>query len=249
MLQTTLKDKIVIIELKREVTNAISSDLVIKLRKKLFELSRDNEIQGVILTSSNTKFFSIGLNIPELYELSREEFSKFYMEFNELCIELYTFPKPTVAAITGHAIAGGCILALCCDYRFISEGKKLMGLNEIKLGVPVPYPAVQILENMIGIEQAKEFVYSGDFHPPESLLKLGVVNQVISPESIISESLQKCQSLITNPLSAFTKIKLDLTMPVVNHIKTRLESHIESFVDSWYSDETRVLLKEAIEKF
>ncbi|MHA1995179.1 MAG: enoyl-CoA hydratase/isomerase family protein [Candidatus Hodarchaeales archaeon] len=249
MLKISTKNKIAIIELDKGTTNAISPALVSDLRKKLREMSFENEIRAIILTSSNTKFFSIGLNIPELYELSKEDFTQFYSSFNELCIELYSYPKPVLAMINGHAIAAGCILALCCDYRFISQGKKLMGLNEIKLGVPIPYPALQMLENMIGSEQTKEFVYTGEFLSPESLLELGIVDKIYPLDELLECSLNKCLSLIENPSVAFTKIKLDLKMPIVNHIKTRLESHIESFVDSWYSEETRVLLKDAIKKF
>ena len=249
MLKVTSREKVAIIEFNNKVTNAITSTMVSDLRKKLYEIATEDEINALILTSGNTKFFSIGLNIPELYEYTKKEFTQFYRNFNELCLELYGFPKPTVAAINGHAIAGGCIIALCCDYRYISEGKTLMGLNEIKLGVPVPYPALQILENMIGSEQTKEFVYTGEFLPPESLLELGIVDKIYSQDNLFDHTLEKCLSLIENPSSAFRKIKLDLKMPVVNHIKTRLESHIESFVESWYSNETRILLQKAIEKF
>lgn len=77
-------------------------------------------------------------------------------------LALYTLPKPVVAAITGHAIAGGCILALCCDYRFISEGRKLMGLNEVKLGVPVPYLADRVLHALVGTRYAREIIESGE---------------------------------------------------------------------------------------
>ncbi len=249
MLNIKSKNNLTIIELNNGVTNAISSELVSELREKLREISADDNVKGIILTGSNTKFFSIGLNIPGLYNLKKEEFIQFYTHFNELCIDLYSFPKPVIAAINGHAIAGGCILALCCDYRYISQGKKLMGLNEIKLGVPIPYPALYILENMIGSEQTQEFAYTGEFLLPESLLKLGIVHEIFPSDGLLDNSVKKCLSLAENPSLAFTKIKLDLKMPKVNHIKTRLESHIESFVDSWYSPETRALLKEAMEKF
>ena len=249
MLKITIKQKIAVIKLNNKVTNAIGPKLVSELRAKLHEMSSDDEIRAIILTSANTKFFSIGLNIPELYEYSKEKFTQFYTAFNELCMEIYTYPKPTIAMINGHAIAGGCILALCCDYRFMPQERKLMGLNEIKLGVPVPYPALHILDNMIGSEHTKDFVYMGEFHPPESLLEIGIIDEIIPPDELFEYSLDRCQSLGKNPSLAFAKIKLDLRMPVIAQIKTEINSHILSFVDSWYSHETRVLLKEAMGKF
>jgi enoyl-CoA hydratase/carnithine racemase len=78
------------------------------------------------------------------------------LALDSMCLEMLTISKPLVAGIAGHAIAGGCILSLCCDYRFISEGRKLIGLNEIKLGVPVPYVADCILRKLIGHRLARD---------------------------------------------------------------------------------------------
>jgi len=133
------------------------------------KIKHDANVKGIVLTSSNEKFFSIGFDIPGLFEFSKEDLSNFYRSFNQLSIALNTLPKPTIAAITGHAIAGGCILALCCDYRFIAEGRKLMGPNEIKLGVPIPYPADCILRSLVGTRNAREITDNGDFYEPEKL--------------------------------------------------------------------------------
>ena len=100
--------------------------------------------------------------------------------------KLFTFPKPTAAAISGHAIAGGCILTLCCDYRYIAEGRKLMGLNEIKLGVPVPYVADCILRSLVGFRHAREIMESGDFYQPETSFQKGLVDAVLPLENVLA---------------------------------------------------------------
>lgn len=127
------QDEVVLLKLNRGITNALNLQLVNQLAEHLQNVRANSDVHGLVLGSSNEKFFSIGFDIPELFELARKDFRVFYHAFNRVSMALYTLPKPTIAAITGHAIAGGCILALCCDYRFIAEGRKLMGLNEIKL--------------------------------------------------------------------------------------------------------------------
>ncbi|MEE8391251.1 MAG: enoyl-CoA hydratase/isomerase family protein [Anaerolineae bacterium] len=146
ILYTEYRDRVAIVKLNRPVTNALNLQLVDELTETLQNVRHDANVHSLVLGSSNEKFFSIGFDIPQLFELDRESFTKFYQAFNRVCLDLYTLPKPTVAAIPGHAIAGGCILALCCDYRLIAQGRKLMGLNEIKLGVPISIksPSIQI---------------------------------------------------------------------------------------------------------
>ncbi|MGD8603583.1 MAG: enoyl-CoA hydratase/isomerase family protein, partial [Anaerolineales bacterium] len=138
-LSTESIDRMAVVRLDRAVTNAINGEMVEDLSNTLKSLASDENVKGVVLTSANDKFFSIGLDIPLLFDLDVDQFRSFYHSFNQVCVEMLRFPKPLVAALSGHAIAGGYILAVCCDYRLIAEGRKLVGLNEIKLGVPVPY--------------------------------------------------------------------------------------------------------------
>ncbi len=121
MISVEKRGKVSLVWLDRSVTNAINMNCVKDLSAAVQSLGSDPEVHGIVLSSSSANFFSIGFDIPELYDLSREEFGAFYRAVNQMCLDLYALPKPTVAAITGHAIAGGCILALCCDYRFIAN--------------------------------------------------------------------------------------------------------------------------------
>ena len=121
-IRTENRDGVAVVTLSRGTTNAINRQLVDELTDTLRRLKDDPETLGLVLGSTNEKFFSIGFDIPQLFELNREEFGSFFRAYNRLCIDLYVLPKPIVVAMTGHATAGGCILALCCDYRFMAEG-------------------------------------------------------------------------------------------------------------------------------
>jgi enoyl-CoA hydratase/carnithine racemase len=166
-----------------------------------------------------------------------------------VCLRLYTFPKPTVAAITGHAVAGGCILALCCDYRLIAEGKKLMGLNEIKLGVPVPYLADCVLQGIVGTRCARDMMDTGEFYVPADALRMGLVDAVFPVGDVLPKAVEKARLLGAWPPPAFALIKRNRVEQIEQRVMARREEKERLFVDCWYSEEARQRLKEAIEKF
>jgi len=240
---------VAILELCRETTNAIDYPLVNKLAAALQAIHSNDDVLSLVLASNNEKFFSIGLDIPHLYNLPREDFNNFFHDFNQFCIDLLSFPKPTIAAITGHAIAGGCILTLCCDYRIIAEGRKLMGLNEVKLGVPVPYPAACILPYLVGYRNAREMMYTGDFYSPEEAYSMGLVDEVVHIEQVKSRSIEKATTLSAGSAQAIAQIKKRHIEPIRTQIEKRLAETEERFIARWYAEDTRRNLKEAVEKF
>ena len=249
MISIEVSETVGVLKLTRGITNAINLELVDELTTNLQKIKQDPGIHSIVFSSSNEKFFAIGFDIPELFKLSQEDFKVFYQSYNRLCLDLYSFPKPTIAALTGHAIAGGCILALCCDYRIISEGRKLMGLNEIKLGVPVPYPGDCILRQIVGSRNAQEITYTGDFFPSEELLQMGLVDKVVPLKQVISEAIGKAKILGSLPQEAFSMIKHNRIEIVEAQILKNLTEKENSFLKHWFSTEARGQLKEAIKKF
>ncbi len=242
-------DNVLVVKLNRGITNALSLEMVTGLIEILQSARANPAVHAVILSSANDKFFSIGFDIPALFPLDRDDFFTFYRSFNQLSLELYTFPKPTIAALTGHAIAGGCIVALCCDYRLIAEGKKLMGLNEVKLGVPVPYPADCILQALIGSRQARDIMESGEFYSPEQSLSLGLVDQVLPLEQVLASAFEHASQLGSTPAGGRALIKRNRVEAVEARILAQLEHKESAFLDCWFSAAAREQLQVAAEKF
>lgn len=249
MLTTSQHDKTVVIKLANGVTNALSLELIDELTETLQKLRSNTEIHGIVLGSENDKFFSIGFDLPILYDLPRKDFEIFYRRFNQACLQLYTIPRPTVAAITGHAIAGGCILALCCDYRLMADGRKLIGLNEIKLGVPVPFLADSILRSLVGTRTGSEIIEIGDFYTADVALQMGLVDQVLPIEQVLSASVEKARELGASPPKAFAMIKSNRVEKIEADFLSCFEEKKEGFLECWYSSQARDRLSEAIEKF
>jgi enoyl-CoA hydratase/carnithine racemase len=249
MISVEKRGKVALVWLDRSVTNAINMNCVKAMSAIIESLRSDPEVAGVVLSSSSANFFSIGFDIPELFDLSREEFGAFYGAVNQMCLDLYALPKPTVAAITGHAIAGGCILALCCDYRFIANGRKLIGLNEVKLGVPVPYPADRMLRELVGMRPAREIMEAGEFYGPDQALALGLVDRVLPLERVVEEAVEMAEELGSLPGVAYGMIKGNRVETILAEVKARGAEKEKIFIELWYTDQTRELLREAIKKF
>jgi len=249
MIQFERRGRVAVLKLDRGVPNPIDLELVRELDQALREVKRNPEIQGLVLSSANEKIFSLGFNLPVLFPQSREDFQAFFQAFNRFCLDLYTLPKPTAAALTGHAVAGGCILAISCDLRFIAEGKKSMGLNEVKLGVPVPYVTDRILHQIVGTRKAREILESGDFYPPPVLLEMGLVDRILPAGEVLPQAVEKIAALGSLPPTAFAEIKKNRTEKVMEQILRHREEKDKIFLDLWYAPETRERLKKAMESF
>lgn len=234
-----------LIRLNNGVTNAISPELVNELEAALQTV--ENECRGMVLAGGG-KFFSMGLDLPTLIPLGKEAFSEFFDRFNRVLLRLFTLPMPTCCAIAGHAPAGGTVLALGCDYRFAVPEKKL-GVNEIRLGVPVPYLSDMILRQIAGDRAATEMIYGGDFVAASDAVRSGLVDAVFSAETLEAEALKKVAGLAPHSLSAFRESKENR----VEAVRARYEMHgqakNQAFVDLWFSDMVRPQLEAAARKF
>jgi enoyl-CoA hydratase/carnithine racemase len=124
-----------------------------------------------------------------------------------------------------------------------------MGLNEVKLGVAVPYPAACVLPHIVGYRNAREMMYTGNFYTPEESYSMGLVDEVVPLEHVRSRSIEKATVLSAGSTQAIAQIKWGLVEP----IRTQIERHIQEkegyFIDRWYADDTRKNLKQAMEKF
>jgi enoyl-CoA hydratase/carnithine racemase len=248
-IEASTEDGVRILRLNHGVTNAINGALLDELKAGLEEVKDSAEITSLVLTSANNKFFSIGFDLPELYLQEVSRFKEFFHIFNLICLDLYTLPKPTVAALTGHAVAGGFILASCCDYRFLAQGKKFCGLNEIQIGVPVPYIADRILRQLVGDRAATEIMYTGALLPAEKALAINFLDALVAPEELQKEALAKARTLGLLPRQAFQIIKTNRTSEIAARGLEKLEADIRTFLTMWYNEEARNLLQEAMKKF
>ncbi|MGC8604758.1 MAG: enoyl-CoA hydratase/isomerase family protein, partial [Desulfomonilaceae bacterium] len=234
-----------IVRLANGVTNALSFNLVNELFESIAIVKKN--FRGMVLAGGE-KFFSIGFDIPTLLKLDRPSMGEFLQRFNQMVLNILTLPVPTVAAVKAHAVAGGSILLFSCDYRFAASGRVLIGLNGIKLGVPIPYLADLALRQIAGDQIASDMLYLGEFVGSSDAWEKGLVHDVFPAPEVEAKALDRVADLAKLPSKSFAAAKATR----VEQIQARYEKNSiirnKEFLDCWFSAEAQELLKEAAKK-
>lgn len=199
--------------------------------------------RGAILTGYD-RFFSTGLDLVGLYELDRSGMDAFVREFDRVMLQVFAFPRPLVAALNGHAVAGGCILALACDARLMPDHGAQIGLNEIRLGLPFPASALEIARHCLPMEFVDSILYGGQLYTPLEAMSRGLVDGLTSGD-VMEEARAVCRRLAEQPAGAFEVIKGSLKRPAVHRATEALDELRRAFVDAWFSADGRRLIGEA----
>ena len=158
--------------------NAIDEPFTQELMQVAGQLAADPDVKGVLLASAHPKLFCPGLDLVTLLEYDRPAMERFMRLFAEAVWALYSLRKPVVAAIGGHAVAGGCILALTADYRVLRRGGVQIGLNEVKVGVPLPWSVAVLLRASVPPASLTQVALLGRNFADDDALAVGLVDQL-----------------------------------------------------------------------
>ncbi len=238
----SVEDRIAQVIIDRPKVNALNESVVDELHQCFNKLALDDEVKSIVLSGEGS-FFSFGLDVPEFYSYSKEEFLGFMFRFSSLLKALFLFPKPVVGALNGHAIAGGCMLAMTCDYRLMVSEKAKISLNELTFGSTLFSTGVEMLRFLIGDNKASRIVYSGSMYSPEDALQLGLIDELVPIENFRSSALKIAKDFSGKGSIAFHSLKLLLRRQTANEIERSERDSIAEFVDIWYSDNARNYLK------
>ena len=230
------------VTLSRGKVNALNEPMVEELTKSFEALAIDNDVRSIIFTGSG-KFFSFGFDVPEFLNYSKSDFIRYLEKFTNFYTYLFLFPKPIVAALNGHTIAGGCMLATACDFRLMVTGKAKISLNEITFGSAVLAGSVEMLRYCVGSRNAQSILYSGAMYSAEEACQLGLVEQVSSEDALAEDARKVAQEFAQKDSSVFKSIKHLLRKPASEEMIKREKDAILEFVDIWYSEQTWENLK------
>jgi len=171
-----------VIYLAKEPVNSMDLELWKQIRAAFAECEADSTINGVIFASGLKKdVFTAGLDLKELYApaTSEQRLFEFWRTLADALIAIYESPMVTIASINGACPAGGCCLALCCDYRVITQ-KGAIGLNESAIGIPVPTYWVRLMKSIVGARKADYILQTGTIVPSPEAFKMGMVDQLVA---------------------------------------------------------------------
>lgn len=220
-------DGIATVTMQKPPVNSINFDLSSELSNALDELEMSKP-KGMVFTSGLKSVFCAGLDINELYKPDKERFKVFWGAFQEACLKLLGAAYPTVAVVTGHAPAGGCVLAMCCDYRVMVENTTI-GLNETRLAVVPPVFVMEITRNVISNRASEVALTTGDIYSTEEALKIGFVDEVASSrEECVSKAVAFLKKHERIPAGARSMTKVGLRSKILNLLKDR-ERNLKEF--------------------
>jgi len=190
----------------RGKVNALNEPMIEEIGSCFSQLETDDSVKAIILGGAG-KFFSFGFDIPEFLTYSKEEFFRHLTKFVSVCTQIYLFPKPVVAALNGHTMAAGCILALACDYRIMVSGKAKISINEITLGASVDAGCVEMLRHLVGGRNAERILFSGAMYSAEEAERLGLVDKVVDEANLREEAAKIAWDFSAKDSAAFRSIK------------------------------------------
>jgi enoyl-CoA hydratase/carnithine racemase len=237
---------IALLTLNNGVANAISPELVDELSAILKEIKK--EACGLLLCGGK-KFFSMGFDLPALITLNRPEMTNFLSNFHDLILDLYTIPIPSAAVLEGHAAAGGNILAIACDFRYATTQPRKMGVNEVKLGLPVPSLADGILRQIAGDRAATRMLYGGEFISFADAAMVGLIDDMLPPDTLRQSATERIATLAALDRHAFSTIKNNRVEAIKNSYEQTGRAKDKIFIDCWFSEPTQQKLAEAARKF
>jgi enoyl-CoA hydratase len=225
---------------RQEALNALDVATLTELRDRLRELADDTGVRAVVLTGAGEKAFVAGADIKYMSGLGPEQAKGWGALGHEAGRLLETMPKPTIAAINGFALGGGCELALACDIRYASARAKL-GQPEINLGIVPGWGGTQRLARVCGVGVAKDLVFTGRTIDAEEALRVGLVSAIADP--VLDRALETAREL-----AAKSPVALALAKQLVNLSPGALEREAEKFGDLVASEDAKEGLTAFVEK-
>lgn len=232
-IEVTDESGVALVRMTKPPANAMDLELLAEGIRVAGEL-RDADPDAVVITGDG-RFFSGGLDLRVMPTLGPDELREGVHGINGLFATWYGFPRPVVAAVNGHAVAGGLIFALCGDLRVGAPVAKL-GLTEVAVGVPYPVAALAIAAAEVPRRLVRRLVLGGELISPAEALDAGLLDEIVDDDALVPRSLEVARSLAEHPRRAYEMVKRQLRGDVLDRIAATAER--DPLTDAWLADET-----------
>ena len=205
---TTSKDEgVCIVKINRPTKlNAMNIDVAREIISTFQQLDKDDSVKVIVLTGEGDKAFSAGADIEYMSKISADESEVYAKLGQEVTATVENVSKPTIAAVNGFALGGGCEVAMSCDIRIASENAR-MGQPEVTIGIPPGWGGTQRLMRIVGVAKAKELVYTGKMIKAAEAKEIGLVNNVVPLESLMDEVMSMAKTIASNATLAIRMSK------------------------------------------
>jgi enoyl-CoA hydratase/carnithine racemase len=235
-----------ILRLDKPRGNAIDEVLVDELTAAAVALEADPSVRGVLLASAHPKLFCPGLDLVGLLEYDRPSMQRFMGKFAGLVWQLYGLRKPVVAGIGGHAIAGGCILALTADHRVLARGGVQIGLNEVRIGVPLPWSVAVLLRSTIGPGALARVALLGRNFADDEALQAGLADELADGDGFEDFCLRRLEEFAEKDAAGVGTTKAWLRAFALREMQQDEGRLSREWLDAWFSEATRGRIRQIV---
>jgi enoyl-CoA hydratase len=242
------EDGVAVLTVNRpDALNAFDVDTLTEIRDHLRELAEDPAVRVVVLTGAGERAFAAGADIKYMSGLDVDEAKEWGALGHEVGHLLETMPKPTIAAINGFALGGGCELALACDFRYASSTAKL-GQPEVNLGIIPGWGGTQRLARVVGLGLAKELVLTGRVVDSEEALRIELVNAVYEPGELMEKTLEVARGLAAKGPLALAAAKEAVNRALAGDHADNLDREADYFGELFSSADAKEGMTAFVEK-
>ena len=225
MIATEWYDDMLVLRFEHGPVNVLDTELCVALRETLAE----HADAAVVLTGAG-RAFSAGVDLKRIVAGGAAYVAEFLPALSAAFLAVFDHPRPVVAAVNGHAIAGGCVVAAACDVRLMSGGG--IGLTELAVGVPFPVSAVEIIRFAVGPAAAR-LVLEGPVLSPEQAQQCGLVGETVGPDDLLDRAVDTARRLAAVPAPVYAFTKQQLHRPARERIDTHREADDAAVLAAW----------------
>ena len=232
---------IAIATLSNPPVNALDAEFLREITEG-FESLRASNVRAVVLTGDGS-CFSAGADLFRVLEEDRDYVMENVPNLTAAFRAAFEFPKPVVAAVNGHAIAGGAIFACACDYRLMARASGRIGISELKVGVCFPVYALEVMRFAVAPEHLQELVFLARVYEPEVALTKGLIDEVVEPDDLMDRAVAVAERLARVPEGTYIAMKKLVRKPTLERIERYTAEHDAVAAELWASDEVRASIQ------
>jgi enoyl-CoA hydratase len=234
--------EVAVLRLENGKANSISPAFLERLQRLLGEIG---DARAAVMIGQGSAF-SAGLDLPALVGLDRAAMRSFILGFDEVMLRVFELPVPLVAAVNGHAVAGGCVLALQADVRIGADREARIGLNETQLGIGLPAAVVETLRGQVPGPSLSALALEGRLVSPREALQLGLLHEVVPEAELLPRAVARAAALAALPPAGVRMVKASLRRAAAAAARAAEESEAERWLDTWFAEESRGRLRETV---
>ena len=246
MIEHASNNGIAVLTMRHGKANALDIEFCEGLTTR-FAALREGNAKAVVLTGQGG-IFSAGVDLRRLSEGGADYIRQFLPALHRLYNAVFFHPKPVVAAINGHAVAGGAILAACADRRIMARGNGRIGVTELLVGVPFPTLAFEILRFATPARFLSEFTLSGATYAIDAALERGWIDELAEPEELLEDAIAVAAELAKLSPPAFAQTKQQLRVQVAERYAASGAATDEAVTEIWCADATLANVRAYVER-